>query len=121
MTQVLLGLAFLVAGEMKLAMSVDAFALTAATWAADVPEPQFRFIGVVEVFGAIGVTAPAATRVYPLLTPLAAAGLFTVMFLTGTMHVFDGEAGVVVMNLVPGAMAAFVAWGRAPKQPIEKR
>jgi hypothetical protein len=39
------------------------------------PPLFIRFIGVCEILGAIGVIVPAATRIRPELTPLAAAGL----------------------------------------------
>src|SRR5262249_60275490 len=36
------------------------------------PEGFPRFIGIAELFGAIGLVGPAATRILPWLTPLAA-------------------------------------------------
>ena len=41
---------------------------------ADIPVWLARFIGFAEPAGAVGVVLPAATRVMPWLTPLAAAG-----------------------------------------------
>ena len=81
-------------------------------WATDVPEPLKRFIGVAELLGAIGLIAPAATRILPWLTPLAALGLVAIMLLAAIFHVTRREWPNVVLNLVLGALAAFVAYVR---------
>ena len=81
-------------------------------WATDVPEPLKRFIGVAELLGAIGLIAPAATRILPWLSPLAALGLVAIMLLAAIFHVTRREWPNVVFNLVLGALAAFVAYVR---------
>ena len=61
---------------------------------------RFRLIGVAEVAGSIGLIAPVATGIAPVLTPLAAAGLATIM------------AGATVLNLRAGRrITAFVNTG----------
>ncbi len=55
----------------------------------------------------------------PILTPLAAAGLVATMVGAGALHVWLGEPPIP--NLVLGALAAFVAWGRFKKAPISAR
>jgi len=72
-----------------------------------------RFIGVVELAGALGVILPAATRIQPRLTPLAAAGLATIMVLAIPFHLMRGELKEIVINLALGGLAAFVACGRS--------
>jgi predicted tellurium resistance membrane protein TerC len=71
-----------------------------------------RFIGVAEVAGAAGLIMPWATGVAPFLTPLAAAALVLVMILAARFHGRRGEWSGVGINVVLGALAAFVAWGR---------
>ena len=80
-----------------------------------------RFIGVVEVLGALGLILPAATRIQPKLTPLAALGLFTVMVLAMITHITRGEFGAIGVNVVLGGLAAFIAWGRLSKAPVQPR
>ena len=80
-----------------------------------------RFIGVSEVAGAIGVVLPAATRVRPGLTPLAAIGLATIAVLAVGFHLMRGETASVVAPLVLLAIALFVAWGRGRAAPIAAR
>jgi len=80
-----------------------------------------RFIGVVEVLGALGVVVPAATRIKPSLTPLAALGLTTVMVLASLTHLARGEVQMLPITIVLATLAAFVAWGRFRKAPIAPR
>ena len=70
------------------------------------------FIGYAEIAGGLGVILPAATRIAPRLTPLAALGLATIMFLAMPFHVLKGEASVIWMHALFAAPAVFIAWGR---------
>lgn len=90
-------------------------------WPAAVPAPIVRVIGVAELLGALGLILPAATRVKPMLTPLAGVGLAMVMLLATIFHISHGELGALPIPLVLAGLAAFVAWGRAAKAPIAPR
>jgi hypothetical protein len=118
--QGLLGALFLAVGAMKatqpIAVLVDTFG-----WPAAVPAPLVRFIGVAELLGGVGLILPAATRVMPMLTPLAGVGLAMAMLLATIFHISRGELGAMPIPLVLAALAAFVAWGRATKAPIAPR
>src|SRR5690349_1512549 len=70
--QVLLALLFLFAGGMKLIMPIQ---VLLAQMAVPLPGLFVRFIGVIEVAGALGIIFPALLRIKPALTPLAACGL----------------------------------------------
>ena len=74
--QALLALLFLFAGGMKLVMPIEE--LTKQMPLA-LPGWFIRFIGVVEVLGALGLILPWLTGIRPGLTPLAAAGLVILM------------------------------------------
>lgn len=116
--QVLLALGFGMAGLMKLSTPYADLAAKAA-WARATPEVLLKCIGVVEVLGALGVVLPAATRIKPMLTPLAAAGFVVVMVLASGLHASLGEPPIA--NVILGGLAAFVAWGRWKKVPILPR
>lgn len=118
--QALLAVAFGMAGFFKLATPMDQLA-AAMPWVADVPSFLPRFIGAAELLGALGLILPAATRIQPKLTPLAAVGLMTVMVLAALFHVSRGELGALAPNTVLFALAAFVAWGRTKRAPIAPR
>jgi uncharacterized membrane protein YphA (DoxX/SURF4 family) len=117
-TQVLLACAFGMAGVMKSTQPVDALAQAGLAWTSQVPLALVRFIGVSELLGAIGLILPAATKIRPSLTPLAALGLLTIMILAMAFHLSRGEVQATPINIVLGGLAAFVAWGRTKKAPI---
>ena len=118
--QVLLALAFGMAGFMKTTLPI-AELTEKMVWPGALPPALVRFIGVSEFAAALGMILPAATRIKPVLTPLAGIGLVVVMGLASIFHVMRGELGAVPMNLAFGAVAAFVAWGRFRKAPIAPR
>jgi uncharacterized membrane protein len=118
--QALLAAVFLLVGFTH-AIAPIAAAIARAPWVASLPVPLVRFIGVTELAGAIGILLPAASRILPGLTTLAAVGLSTVMALAIPFHVARGETKEIGVNLVLGALAAFVAWGRARRAPIAPR
>ncbi len=118
--QVLLAATFLMAGVSHLTAPL-AQLQAQMPWVNGAMGGAVRFIGAAEVAGALGLVLPAATRIRPGLTPLAAAGLATVMLLAALTHLSRGEAPMIVVNATLGAMAAFVAWGRARAVQIEAR
>ena len=118
--QGLLGAMFLAAGAMKATQPIAVLVDTLG-WPAAVPAALVRVIGVAELLGALGLILPAATRVKPMLTPLAGVGLAMVMLLATIFHISHGELGALPIPLVLGGLAAFVAWGRAAKAPIAPR
>lgn len=118
--QGLLALAFLGAGLMKLTTPIEELAAS-MSWVESAPAVLVRFIGLAEFAGAIGLLAPAITRIKPMLTPAAAVGLLTVMVLGAITHASLGEFSGMAPSLVLGALAAFVAWGRGKAAPIAPR
>ncbi|MGH9324458.1 MAG: DoxX family protein [Vicinamibacteria bacterium] len=85
------------------------------------PLALVRFIGMAELAGALGVILPAATRIEPYVTPIAAIGLLTVMVLAGSFHLSRGEPEALPLILFLGGLAAFVAWGRFRRVPLPPR
>lgn len=117
--QLLLGAVFGMAGISKATQPIAE--LAQIPWAADMPEALVRFIGVSELLGGVGLLLPALTRIRPGLTPLAAVGLTTIMAFAAVFHATRGEVGGIVVNVVLGGIAAFIAWGRYKKAPILPR
>lgn len=113
--QILLAALFLFAGGMKLVLPLEKLAGPVA-----LPGALVRFIGVVEVLGGIGLILPAALRIKPWLTPLAAVGLVIIMIGAVVITLIGGEPFAAVISAVVGLLAAFVAYGRwrlAPTHP----
>jgi hypothetical protein len=105
------------AGGMKLSAPIEQLRAQ-MPWVNGAMGGAVRLIGTVEVLGAIGLLLPAATRIQPKLTPLAAVGLFTVMVLAALTHISRGEYPMIGASVVLGGLSAFVAWGRFTKAPI---
>ncbi len=109
--QILLAVAFLGSGLMKLTQPKEKIA-TSMAWAADFSPTAIKLIGLVEVLGALGLVLPAVTGIAPILTPLAAVGLALVMVGAAITHARRGETQMIAVNVVLLLLAAFVAWGR---------
>jgi len=77
-----------------------------------------HFIGISEVLGAVGLILPAALRIKPILTPIAASGIALIMLLATAYHFYAGEPPITIVLF---ALAAFVAWGRFKKAPITSK
>lgn len=119
--QVLLALMFLFAGGTKLVVPPDVLASMGSPNQIALPGWFIRFIGVVEVLGALGLLLPGLLRIKPWLTPLAAAGLVVVMIgAAAVTSAADGVAAGVVPTVV-GLLAAFVAYGRWRLAPHPSR
>ena len=118
--QVLLACFFVMVGYSHALMPFDQIAQQ-ATWMNDVPRWLSLFIGYAEIAGGLGLIIPAATRIAPWLTPLAALGLATIMILAIPFNVLKGEASVIWMHALIAVLAVFVAWGRWRTAPIAGR
>jgi len=112
--QVLAAAAFFMAGSFK------TFTPGAELAAAGMSEPLMvlRTAGISELLGAVGLILPAALRIRPRLTPIAAAALTLVMVLAVLTHLLMGDIGGAVPALVLGGLTTFIAWGRFTKAPI---
>jgi hypothetical protein len=111
--QGLLALLFLFAGVMKFIMPIEEM-----TKEIQMPGAFLRFIGVVEILGALGLILPSLLRIRPGLTPLAAAGLVIVMIGATVIGLMIGSVVTALMPFVVGLLAAFVAYGRWKLAPI---
>lgn len=105
--QVLLAAMFLFAGGMKLLLPVAE--LTRET---PLPGAFLRFIGVLEICGALGLLLPGALRIRTGLTPLAAAGLCLLMIGATFITLSGSQARMAWIPLATGILAAIVAYGR---------
>ena len=111
---------FLFVGAMKAFQPVE-FLHANMPWSNDVPLWVPRLAGYSEIVGAIGVILPAVTRIKPILSPLAAAGLGVVMALAAFFHWSRGEFPESIPVLVLVALASFVAYARWKIVPITPR
>jgi uncharacterized membrane protein len=104
----LLAAAYLFAGLNK-ATRPKAKLVATLPWTEDFTPATIKFIGIMEIIGAIGLIVPWLTGIAPVLTPLAATGLVIIQALAIVVHFRRGEAKVVPMNAVLLLAALFVA------------
>jgi hypothetical protein len=115
--QVLLALAYLMAGVLKATQPLDMLSKR-MSWVRATPAGLVRFIGVAELLGAIGIILPLATGILPWLTVAAAIGLVIVQLCAIVFHLARGEARVLPGNVVLLVLALFVVIGRVAIVPI---
>lgn len=104
----LLALEFLVVGAGKLLTPGPELEHAAQ----GVPLALLRIAGTAEVLGALGLLLPAATRIIPVLTPVAATGLVLTMVGATITNLSVGQPISAIGTTVLGVIAAFVAWAR---------
>lgn len=116
--QILLALAFLMAGTLKATQPIDRLSAR-MKWVNSLRPPQtVRLIGILEVLGAIGLILPAVTGILPWLTPVAAIGLVLTMIGAMILHTRRGEASHIAPNMVLLLLAAFIVIGRFVVVPL---
>ncbi len=108
--QVLLALAFIAAGGMKVFAYERYEAMTEKNGPSGITRGLVTFIGICELAGAFGVVLPMATGIAPWLSAWAAIGLATVMLLAMGYHVRRREPPTAPAILF--ALALFVSRGR---------
>ena len=110
--QILLALLFLFAGGSKLVMSTETLQSLASPNQVQLPILFIRFIGVVEVLGALGLVLPGLFRIKKGLTPLAAIGL-TIVMVGAVIIVMAGDGiKMAITPLIVLLLCVFVAYGR---------
>ena len=115
--QILLALAFLLAGVPKAFLPIDQLAKR-MTWAPDFPVAFVRFIGIAEILGAIGLIVPALTHILPWLTVAAAIGLAVVMVSAAILHATRREYSEITPGVVLLVLVALVVVGRVALVPL---
>lgn len=117
--QILLAVGFGLAGFMKVTAPIEQLEQSGMTFVNDYGTKMVRFIGISELLGALGLILPAALRIKPILTSIAAVGLSIIMVLATIYHLTNSEP--IVGALVFLALTLFVAWGRFSKAPIQPK
>ena len=117
--QALLGIYFVATGVIHLVVP-DGLP-DAMTWMYDLSTPLHWIAGLAEIAGGLGLVLPAATRIAPRLTPLAASGLVVLMLSAAVWHATRGEVQSIVGNIVVSALLVFIAYVRSRTHPIEAR
>lgn len=107
--QGLLAFAFTGAGALKLFTPKEKLEVK-MHWAKTWPPGQIKLLGLAEVLGAVGLIAPWATGILPVLTPVAAVALVPLMIGAAMTHVKLKEPAVAPAVLA--VLCVVVAVGR---------
>ena len=110
--QILLALLFLFAGGTKLVLSIETLTSMGPPNQIHFPGLFLRFIGVCEFLGGLGLVLPGLLRIKPMLTPLAALGLFIIMIGATVVSVMQGGLAAGIGPLIITLLCLFVAYGR---------
>lgn len=109
----LLAAVFLLAGANKLIIPREKLAKApGGGWVNDFSAGFIKTLGTVEILGAIGLIVPAALDIAPILVPLAAVGLGTVMVGAAIVTSRRHESKHALLNLTYLALIAVVAIAR---------
>jgi uncharacterized membrane protein YphA (DoxX/SURF4 family) len=109
---ILLAVAFLGSGLMKLAQSKEKLAASGMGWTEGFSPAMIKTIGALEILAAVGLILPAVLDIAPVLVPLAALGLVLIMIGAAVTHARRKEPQMIVFNVVLLVLAAVVVWGR---------
>lgn len=112
--QILVAAIFLFAGSMKFILPAEKMQQGPII----LPMAFLHFIGACECLGALGLILPAATRIRPFLTPLAAAGLTIIMIGATTVTITTMGIAASILPAVVGLVTAWIAYGRMRITPI---
>ncbi|HXF69895.1 MAG TPA: DoxX family protein [Thermoflexus sp.] len=90
-------------------------------WMYELPYALHLLSGSAEILGGFGLILPGLLRVQTRLTPLAALGLVLVMIGAAFWHLSRGELNNILMNVILGGVAGFIAYGRWRLAPLRER
>jgi uncharacterized membrane protein YphA (DoxX/SURF4 family) len=110
--QILLALLFLFAGGTKLVLPADVLQKMGSPNQVYLPGLFIKFIGLVEVLGALGLVLPGLLRIKKGLTPLAAIGLTIVMVGAVIITIAGDGIKLAITPLIVLLLCVFVAYGR---------
>lgn len=113
----LLAAGYLFAGITKATQPLDQLSKM-MTWVTSVPKGLVRGIGVVEIFGAIGLILPLATGIAPWLTIAAAVGLAIIQVAATVFHISRNESSRLAANVVFFLLAVVIIIGRVAWVPV---
>ena len=114
--QGLLAALFVIGGSMKVFMFEKISHQVASNKA--FPRAIWTWIGIFEVLCALALIIPAATRTFPILTPVAAACLAVEGALFARLHSVYAERSPMTFSLVLAVLAALLAYGRFVVAPL---
>lgn len=106
----ILALAYLFSGATKLVRSKAQLEASGQRWVSGARPSFVKFVGVVEILGALGLILPPAFSVLVILAPLAAIGLVLVQAVAIGVHMQIRDVKSLPINIVLLILAFATAW-----------
>lgn len=82
------------------------------TWLTEYSPAMVAFICLSKIAGGIGLVVPMLSGILPILTPIAAIGIATIMVLAFSYHIRVKEYKDVPATIIFFIMAVFIAYFR---------
>jgi hypothetical protein len=82
------------------------------SWINEYSDSMRHFICLAKIFGAMGLILPMYLNILPILTPIAALGIATIMSLAMAYHFRKNEYKDVPATIIFGVLALIVAYYR---------
>ncbi|HEY5005461.1 MAG TPA: DoxX family protein [Ktedonobacteraceae bacterium] len=115
--QVLLAIAFLGVGFMKVSQPIDKLK-TNMGWVTHTTPPIVRLVGALEILGGLGLLLPGLTHILPILTAIAALGLVLTMIGAAIVHIRLKETAALAAPIILLLLSLFIVIGRFAIVPL---
>ena len=84
----------------------------------ELPQGLWAFFGAFGILAGVCLVVPAVTKVMPVLTPIAAAGMAVHSVVLTALYLYFGDRAPIGFTIAMTIMAVFVAYGRFVAEPI---
>jgi len=91
------------------------------SWMYELSRGLHYFTGTAEILAGLGLIVPGLTRTRGWITPIAGVGIVLLMVGAIVWHAQREESQNIVLNLVLGILAGFIAYGRWRLHPLPNR
>jgi uncharacterized membrane protein YphA (DoxX/SURF4 family) len=115
--QVLLAIAFLGAGFMKVSQPIDKLKKNMG-WVTHTTPGIVKLVGALEILGGLGLLLPGLTHILPILTAIAAIGLVLTMIGAAIVHIRLKEAAALAAPIILLLLSLFIVIGRFAIVPL---
>jgi uncharacterized membrane protein YphA (DoxX/SURF4 family) len=82
------------------------------------PRSLWAFLGVFGCLAGLGLILPAATHVFPVVTPFAAAAIAVESVLISAFYIYYGDSSPMVYSVAMAIVGAFISYERFALKPF---